>query len=85
MRKNRMALAIALACPIVAGAQNAPARSLGVVTITEGVHLVVDPVTRAVEQRPGDQATVVFDDLPGDAAAVTASLVCADNIVAMRT
>jgi iron complex outermembrane receptor protein len=36
MRKNRMALAIALACPMIAGAQNAPTKSLGVVTITEG-------------------------------------------------
>ncbi|MDB5956769.1 TonB-dependent receptor [Ramlibacter sp.] len=36
MRKKRMALAVAMAFPILAGAQNAPTKSLGVVTITEG-------------------------------------------------
>ncbi|MEJ8835173.1 TonB-dependent receptor [Ramlibacter sp. AN1133] len=36
MRKNRMALALAMAFPILAGAQEAPSKSLGVVTITGG-------------------------------------------------
>ena len=36
MRKNRMALALALAFPILAAAQQAPSKALGVVTITGG-------------------------------------------------
>ncbi|HET8744399.1 MAG TPA: TonB-dependent receptor [Ramlibacter sp.] len=34
MRKNRLALAMAMACPLLAAAQEAPGKSLGVVTIT---------------------------------------------------
>ena len=36
MRKNRMALALAMAFPIIAAAQDAPSKALGVVTITSG-------------------------------------------------
>ncbi|HWP11013.1 MAG TPA: TonB-dependent receptor [Ramlibacter sp.] len=36
MRKNRMALALALAFPLIAAAQSAPSKSLGVVTVTGG-------------------------------------------------
>jgi hypothetical protein len=34
-----------------------------------GVHILVDPDTRAIEYRPGESITLVFDDLPGDSAA----------------
>ena len=37
MRKNRMALALAVAFPIFAAAQDTPSKSLGVVTITVSV------------------------------------------------
>ena len=36
MQKNRMALALAMAFPLLAGAQEAPSKALGVVTITGG-------------------------------------------------